>query len=177
MTTPHNRRSRPYDPKDRDRLDQRPKPQMIVTPGMRGPRVMVFMPGDFGRALKVIGAVLFGLLTYVRFSTSTSLLIFIVIVFAVLAIAVVWASAITTLTKLDFVRANEFADPHKFVRRAKLLHATEVVAAGLWVIWLGFSFGGLDWIPIAIVVATVIFAFFQRWRLGKMSQPRNIWER
>ena len=138
---------------------------------------MVFMPGDFGRALKVVGAVLFGLLTYVRFSTSTPLLSFIVIVFAVLAVAVVWASAIATLKKLDFIKANEFADPHKFVRRAKLLHATEVIAAGLWVIWLGLSFGRFDWVPVMIVAATVIFAFLQRWRLGKASQPKNVWER
>ena len=150
---------------------------MIVMPGMRGPRVMVYMPGDLGRALKVIGVVLFGLFTYIRFSSSTPLLTFIVVIFAVAAIAAVWYSAIGTLNRLDFVKANEFANPNEFIRRAKLLHATEIITAALWVIWLGFSFGMFDWIPIARVSVVGVFAFIQRWRLTKMSQPRNVWER
>jgi len=150
---------------------------MIVTPGMRGPRVMVYMRGDLGRALKVIGVVMFGLFTYVRFSSSTSLLTFIVAIFAIAAIAVLWSSAIGTLNRLDFVRTNEFAKPDQFIRRAKLLHATEIITAALWVIWLGFSFGMFDWIPIVIVAVVGAFAFIQRWRLTKMSQPRNVWER
>lgn len=138
---------------------------------------MVYMEGDFGRALKVIGILLVGLFTFVRFSSSTPLLTILVIVFAVSAIAAVWASAIRTVRRLDFVRANEFGDPDAFVRLAILLHIAEIAAAAVWVIWLGFSFGQFDWIPIVMVAVVAIFALIQRSRLAKISQPRNMWEK
>ena len=177
MPAPHDHRTRPYDPKDRDRLDRRTQPIPIARPGLFGQRYLFAMPGDFGRIVKVIGVLAFGLFTYVRFSSSTPFLTFIVAVFAVIAIAVVWASAIGTLNRLDFVRANEFANPDEFIRHSKLLHAAEVIAAALWVIWLGFSFETFDWVPIALVVTVAVFALIQRWRLTKISQPRNVWEK
>ena len=138
---------------------------------------MMFMQGDFGRVVKVFGVLMFGFVSYTRFTSATPLLTFSVVVLAILAIAAVRASATSTLKRLDFIRANEFANPDDFVRRAKSLHIAEIVVAILWVIWLGRSFGEFDWVPIALVVTVAVFAFIQRWRLTKMSQPRNVWER
>ncbi len=177
MPAPHERRTRPYDPKDRDRLDRRTQPIPIARPGLFAQRYFFAMPGDFSRIVKVIGILAFGLFTYIRFSSSTPLLTFIVATFALAAVAVMWSSAIGTLNRLDFVRANEFANPDAFVRRAKFLHITELAAAVVWVIWLGFPFGRFDWIPIALVVTAAVFALIQRWRLTKISQPRNVWEK
>ncbi len=138
---------------------------------------MIFMQGDFGRVVKVFGVLGLGFVSYIRFASATPLLTFSVVVFAILAVAAVWASAISTSKRLDFIRTNEFANPDDFVRRANSLHIAEIVAATLWVIWLGISFGEFDWVLIIVIVAALVFAFVQRWRLTKISQPRNVWEK
>ena len=177
MPTPHERRTRPHDPKDRDRLDQRSKPRIFMTPGTLGPRGVVFMQGDLGRLLKIFVVLGWLFISGARFTTTTPVPSFFVVLAAVAAIVAAWASLIATLRTLNFIRANEFANPDDFFRRAKFLHIAEVAAAAVWVIWLGFSFGRFDWIPIAIAVIVAAFAFIQRSRLAKISQPRNVWEK
>ena len=177
MSTPHNRRIRPYDPQDRDRLDKVGKPRIVMMPGTLGPRGMVLMQGDLGRILKI--SVVLGCLfiSGVRFTTATPVPSFFVALAAVAAIVAAWASLIATLRTLDFVRANEFVNPDDFIRRARSLHIAEVAAAAIWIIWLGFSFGRFDWLPIAIAVVVAVFAFFQRSQVAKFGQPRNMWEK
>ena len=177
MPAPHERRTRPYDPKDRDRLDQHARPRVVMTPGALGPRGMVFMQGDLGRILKIFVVLGCLFISGVRFTTATPVPSFFVALAAVAAIVAAWASLIATMRKLDFVRANEFANPDDLIRRAKSLHIAEVTAAAVWIIWLGFSFGRFDWLPIAIAVVVAAFAFIQRSRVAKIGQPRNMWEK
>ncbi len=177
MPAHHERRSRPYDPEDRDRLDRLAKPRIVMTPGTLGPRGMVFMQGDLGRILKIFVVLGCLFISGVRFTTATPIPLFFVALAAVAATVAAWASLIATLRTLDFVRANEFLNPDHFIRRAKSLHIAEVAAAAVWIIWLGFSFGRIDWIPIAIAVVVAVFAFIQRSRVAKISQPRNMWEK
>ena len=177
MPTPHDRRSRPYDPEDRDRLDRLARPRVVMTPGALGPRGMVFMQGDLGRILKIFVVLGCLFISGVRFATATPVPSFFVLLVAVVAIVATWASLIATLRKLDFVKANEFANPDDFIRRAKSLHIAEVAAAAVWIIWLGFSFGRFNWTSIAIAVIAAAFALIQRSRLAKIGQPRNMWEK
>ena len=158
-------------------MDQRPKPQMIVTPGMRGPRVMVYMPGDFGRILKIIGVVVFLFLSGGRFVASEPLPFFFGIFAGLFAIMAILSSISSSTTRLEFVTANEFTDEDEFKRQTKSMHIAEVVAGVIWVAWLVVSLGQFDWLLISLGAATLLFALARKYKLSKMSQPRNVWER
>lgn len=177
MSAPHDRRTRPYDPKDRDRLDRRTQPAPIVSPGLMGQRYLVAMPGDFGRIVKIIGFLIFVALSFGRFNSSTSLPLYFVFVAAVLALIVLWASAIGSVMRLEFVRTNEFTKPAHFKRAAMIMHFAEVSAASSWVAWLGVSIGDYDWILVGVTVTLAALALLQRSRVMKISQPRNVWEK
>lgn len=172
MPAPHNRRTRPYDPKDRHRLDRRPQPVQMVSA-----RYFVAMPGDLGRILKIIGFLIVVALSVVRFASSTSHPPYIVAVVAILALNVVWASTRGSFTRFEFVRANEFAEPAHFKRTASLMHLAELSAAVSWLVWLSVSFGDYDWVLIGLIVALAAMAIIQRSKAIKISQPRNVWEK
>ena len=176
MPAPHDRRSRPLDPRDRDRLDQRPKPIPIVRPGL-GNRFVVAMPGDFGRALKMIGVVVFAFLTGVRFAASEPLPFFIAIFAGILAIIAVLLSISGSTNRLGFVAANQFTDKDEFKRQTMTMHIAEVFVGVVWVAWLVVPLGQFDWLLIGLAVATLLFAFARKYKLTKMSQPRNVWEK
>ena len=144
---------------------------------MLGQRVFFAMPGDFGRAVKIIGFFIVAVLTVVRFISITPHYFYFVIGAAILAVIVVWASVLGSFNRLDFVRANEFTEPADFKRAAVHMHLAEVVAAAAWVLWLGFSFGSFDTIATALIVAFAIWALIERRRIMKISQPRNVWEK
>ena len=176
MPAPHERRTRPLDPQDRDRLDQRPKPLPVIRPTI-GNRFAVAMPDDFGRMLKIIGVVAFLFLSGGRFVTSEPLPFYVGIFAAVLAIVAILSSISSSSTRLEFVAANEFTDKDEFNRQTKSMHIAEVVAGVIWVAWLVVSLGQFDWLLIGLAGATLLFALARKYRLTKMSQPRNVWER
>ena len=176
MPAPHERRTRPLDPRDRDRLDQRPKPIPVIRTGaVRG--LYVHMPGDFGRALKIVGFLALAFLTGGRFVASEPLPLLIAIFAGCLAIVAVLMSIVGSSNRLEFVAANQFVDKDEFKRQSKTMHIAEVFVGVIWVAWLGFSLGQFDWLLIGLAVATLLFAFARKLKLTKMSQPRNVWEK
>ena len=176
MPAPHERRTRPLDPKDRDRLDQRPKPIPVIRTGaVRG--LYVHMPGDFGRALKIVGFLAFAFLTGGRFAAAEQLPLSIAIFAGCLAIVALSMSIVGSANRLKFVAANEFADKDEFKRQSKTIHIAEVLVGVIWVAWLGFSLGQFDWLLIGLAGATLLFALARKYKLSKMSQPRNVWEK
>ena len=177
MPAPHDRRTRPLDPKDRDRLDQRPRPLPVVLPGSFGNRFVVAMPGDFGRIMKIFGVVLFIFLSGGRFLTSEPLQFYFGIFAGFLAIMAILASISSSTTRLEFVTANEFTDEDEFKRQTKSMHIAEVAAGVIWVAWLVVSLGQFDWMLIGLGAATLVFALARKYKLSKMSQPPNVWDR
>ncbi len=177
MPAPHDRRTRPYDPKDRDRLDRRTQPIPIARPGLFGQRYLFAMPGDFGRALKIIGFLIFTALSIGRFTSSTSHPLYFVGIAAMLALIVVWSSVIGSFRRFEFVRANEFTEPAHFKRTALLMHLAELSAAVSWLAWLSVSVGDYDWVLIGLTIALAAMAIVQRSKVMKISQPRNVWEK
>ena len=177
MPAPHQRRTRPHDPRDRDRLDQRPKPLPVIRHATGGPAFIVVMQGDFGRYLKIFGLVVVAFMTGGRFVASEPLPFVIAVFAGCLAIVAVLMSIAGSANRMEFVAANEFADKDEFKRQSKTMHIAEVVVGVIWVAWLGFSLGQFDWLLISLAVATLLFAFARRYKLSKMSQPRNVWEK
>ena len=175
MPAPHERRTRPLDPKDRDSLDRRLRP----VPGAFGNRfvVAIAMPGDFGRILKIAGVVLFVFLSGARFVASEPLQLYFIILAGLLAIMAIMSSISGSTARLEFVAANEFTDKDEFRRQTNSMHIAEFVAAIVWVAWLVVSLGQFDWLLIGLAVATLLFALARKYKLSKMSQPRNVWER
>lgn len=149
----------------------------MVTQGMRGPSVMVAMPGDFWRLMKIIGVVISVFLSIGRFATSEPLPFFFGILAGLLAIVAIVLSISRSSRRQEFVAANEFTEIDNFRRQTKSMHVAEVVAGVIWVTWLAVSLGQFDWLFIGLTVATLLFAFARRNKLTKMSQPRNVWEK
>lgn len=175
MPAPHERRTRPLDPKDRDRLDQRSKLLPVISPIFAN-RFVAAMPGDFRRMLKIIGVVLFLVLSGGRFATSEPLPLFFGIFAGLFAIMTISSSISSSKTRLEFVTANEFTDEDEFRRQTKSMHMAEVTAGVIWVAYLVVFLGQFDWLLIGLGVAMLLFALARRYKLFKMSQPRNIWE-
>ncbi len=94
-----------------------------------GQRYFIAMPGDFGRIVKIFGFLIFAALSLGRFNSSTSHPLYFVFVAAVLAMMVMWASAIGSVVRLEFVRMNEFTKPTHFKRATMFMHFAEVTAA------------------------------------------------
>ena len=177
MPAPHERRTRPLDPRDRDRLDQRPRPIPVIRPAGFGNRFAVAMPGDFGRILKIVVGVVFLFMSGGRFVASEPLPFFVGIFAGFLVITAVLSSISGSTKRLEFVAANEFTDKDEFRRQTKSMHIAEVVAGVIWVAWLVVSLGQFDWLLIGLGVATLLFALGRKFKLTKMSQPRNVWEK
>ena len=148
-----------------------------MTPGLRGPRVMVYMAGDFGRMLKIIGFVVFAFMTGGRFLAAEPLPIFVAIPAGGLALVAILMSIAASANRIGFVAANEFTDADFFKRQTFSMHAAETLVAAIWVFWLVVSFGQFDWPIIGLAGATLLFALGRNWKLRKMSQPRNVWEK
>ena len=177
MPAPHQRRTRPHDPRDRDRLDQRPKPLPVIRHATGGPAFIVVMRGDFGRYLKIFGLVVVAFMTGGRFVASEPLPFVIAVFAGCLAIVAVLMSIAGSANRIEFVAANQFTDKDEFKRQSMTMHIAEVSVGVIWVAWLGFSLGQFDWLLISLAVATLLFAFARRYKLSKMSQPRNVWEK
>ena len=135
------------------------------------------MPGDFGRILKIIGVVLFLLLSGGRFVATEPLPLFFGIVAGLLAIMAILSSISGSTSRLEFVVANEFTDADEFKRQTQSMHIAEVVAGVIWVAWIVVSLGQFDWLLVGLGGATLLFALARKYRLSKMSQPSNVWER
>lgn len=135
------------------------------------------MPGDFGRILKIIGVVLFLFLSAGRFVATEPLPLFFGIVAGLLAIVAILSSISGSTSQLEFVVANEFTDAYEFKRQTQSMHIAEVFAGVIWVAWIVVSLGQFDWLLVGLGGATLLFALARKYRLSKMSQPRNVWER
>ncbi len=177
MPEPHQRRTRPYDPRDRDRLDQRSKPVPVFRHATGGPSFAIMMRGDFARYMKILGFVVVVFMTVGRYVASEPLPLLIMIFAGCLAIAALSMSIVGSANRMEFVAANEFADKDEFKEQSKTMHIAEVFVAVIWVAWLGFSLGQFDWLLIGLAVATLLFALARKYKLSKMSQPRNVWEK
>ena len=177
MPAPHQRRTRPHDPRDRDRLDQRPKPLPVIRHATGGPAFIVVMQGDFGRYLKIFGLVVVAFMTGGRFVASEPLPFVIAVFAGCLAIVAVLMSIAGSANRIEFVAANQFTDKDEFKRQSMTMHIAEVSVGVIWVAWLGFSLGQFDWLLISLAVATLLFALARKYKLSKMSQPRNVWEK
>ena len=177
MPAPHQRRTRPHDPRDRDRLDQRPRPLPVIRHATGGPAFIVVMQGDFGRYLKIFGLVVVAFMTGGRFVASEPLPFIIAVFAGCLAIVAVLMSIAGSANRIEFVAANQFTDKDEFKRQSKTMHIAEVFVGVIWVTWLGFSLGQFDWLLISLAVATLLFALARKYKLSKMSRPRNVWEK
>ena len=118
MPAPHQRRTRPHDPRDRDRLDQRPKPLPVIRHATGGPAFIVVMQGDFGRYLKIFGLVVVAFMTGGRFVASEPLPFVIAVFAGCLAIVAVLMSIAGSANRIEFVAANQFTDKDEFKRQS-----------------------------------------------------------
>ena len=138
---------------------------------------MVVMQGDFGRYLKIFGLVVVAFMTGGRFVASEPLPFVIAVFAGCLAIVAVLMSIAGSANRMEFVAANQFTDKDEFKRQSMTMHIAEVWVGVIWVAWLGFSLGQFDWLLISLAGATLLFAFARKYKLSKMGQPRNVWEK